>query len=141
MTTLFFFSAKHFRTNFRQRFLSNYKLQMLEILTYYLLRHAICREIFLYQSDANFQLNVDFAYLNIDIRVGVSLLSICSQMSCFMLLLIFIVTHNCFQIFNVFMHFLQLLKWFDGIIPYFIQIIVDQCLNDQPKLKILWMII
>lgn len=134
MTTLLFFSAKHFRTNFRQRFLSNYKLQVLEILTYYLLRHAICR-------DANFQLNVDFAYLNIDIRVGVSLASICSQMSCFMLLLIFIVTHICFQIFNVFMHFLQLLKWFDGIIPCFIQIIVDQCLNDQPKLKILWMII
>lgn len=137
MTTLFFFQPNIFEQIFVRDFSVTINCRCFEILTYYLLRHAICREIFLDQSDANFRLNVDFAYLNIDIRVGVSLVSICSQISCFMLLLIFLVTHNCFQIFNVFMHFLQLLKWFDGIIPCFIPFIVDQCLNDQPKLKIL----
>ena len=58
----FVYFSQNFQTNFRQRFLSSYLSQMLEILTHYLFRHAILWDIFLYQSDASFLLNVDFAY-------------------------------------------------------------------------------
>ena len=59
--TLFIF-CQNFQTNFRQRFLCSYLSEMLEIFTQCLLRHAISWDIFLYQSDANFLLNDDFAY-------------------------------------------------------------------------------
>ena len=52
---------------------------MLKILAHYLFSHAILWDIFLYQSDANYLLNVDFAFLHIHIRAGVSLLSSGSQ--------------------------------------------------------------
>lgn len=43
-----------FKTNFRQIYLSNYSLQLLEILTSYLFRHGI--RLFMYQSVGNFLL-------------------------------------------------------------------------------------
>lgn len=46
MTTLFIFSLK-FETKFRQKFLGNYLLEMLDMLKHYLLRNAILWNLFL----------------------------------------------------------------------------------------------
>lgn len=53
-------------TKFRHIYLSNYKSQILDILTHPLFSYAICWNSFLYQSSVNFLFNDDFVYLSLN---------------------------------------------------------------------------
>lgn len=73
----------YFQINFRQRFQCNFLLQMLEILTYYLLRHAIPWDLFV---PLGCELPVKCRlsrFLHFHIRPRVFLVSTGSQIYCF----------------------------------------------------------